>query len=97
MGGGRSYRKVLKKVENMIAVKLFGLFRNKTDKYEYSISAARLDELLEKLEIESNIPLKDLKNGVIFVNSKPFEKLKKFKTPLNNGDEVAILSPASGG
>lgn len=88
---------MLEKVENMIFVKLFGLFRNKTDKYEYSISATRLDELLEKLSELSNISIKDLKNGVIFVNGKPFLKLKKFKTPLNDGDEVAILSPASGG
>lgn len=81
----------------MINVKLFGLYRQKTDKKEFNLEAKRLDGLLKELSIESNVDLKDLKNGVIFVNKQPIEKLKNFKTPLVDGDSVAILSPVSGG
>ncbi|MEG2002349.1 MAG: MoaD/ThiS family protein [Clostridia bacterium] len=81
----------------MISIKLFGLFRQKTENFEFELTATRLDECLKELEKASGIPVKDLKNGVIFVNKIPLEKLKGFKTPLKDGDTIAILSPVSGG
>ncbi len=81
----------------MINVKFFGLYRQKTDTFAYELKAERLDALLKYLETVSGIPLNELKKGVIFVNKTPIENLKGFKTPLKAGDEVAILSPASGG
>lgn len=81
----------------MITIKLFGQYREKSEVFEFKIDAERLDEALKELEKVSGILLRDLKNGVIFVNKQPLEKLKGFKTTLNDGDEIAILSPVSGG
>lgn len=82
----------------MITVRFFGITRLKLKKSNIKIEAKRLDELLEKINGEfENIDLKDLKNSVIFVNGENILNLKVFKTKLNAGDEVQILSPAGGG
>jgi molybdopterin converting factor small subunit len=41
--------------------------------------------------------LKELKNCIIFVNGKNIVDLKRFRTKLNNGDEIQLFSAVGGG
>jgi molybdopterin converting factor small subunit len=82
----------------MITVEFYGLYR-----LEYKMANCELeaDNILELLEVLAKsypvYTVKELKNSVIMVNEVNFLKLNKFKTKLNSGDKVFIMSPASGG
>ena len=82
----------------MIQVKFFGLTRLalKTNKLE--LEAKTVEEALEKIsDMYDSISLKELKNCVIFVNGTNIVEYRRFNTKLNDGDEMHIISPSSGG
>lgn len=81
----------------MITIKLYGMFRQSCKEHEFSIAASTVGEALSQLAALTNIPEKVWKQGFVFVNKVSFDRLKMYKTPLSDGDVVAILSPASGG
>ncbi len=82
----------------MIKVEFFGLYRLNYGLKECSVEAASVKELFKKLyEMNPVYTVKELKNSIVFVNDVNFLKLKKYKTPLKDGDKVLIMSPASGG
>lgn len=80
-----------------VNVKLFGVYRVDTHIAHTEIEAERLSDLLNELnriatgENKSSIAFTD---ATVFVNG---EHCKKKKQKLNDGDEVWLLSPASGG
>lgn len=84
----------------MITVRFFGLTRLRIKVSSIQLEATTIDELLHKISEEfsnTGIVVKELKQSVIFVNGTNIQHLKLFKTKLNVGDEVQILSPAGGG
>lgn len=80
-----------------ISVRLFGVYRIDTHIAHTEIEAEKLTDVLDELnrmatgEHKSSISFSD---ATVFVNG---EHCKKKKQKLNDGDEVWILSPASGG
>lgn len=81
-----------------VKVKLFGVFRMDTHTAEVTVSAEKLkdvfDALHEKLggaQLESGLQFKD---AVVYVNG---ESCRKKSQKLSDGDEIWLLSPASGG
>lgn len=82
----------------MVKVEFFGLYR-----LNYKMSGCEIDanciiDLLTKLnELNPYYSIKELKDSIILLNGKNIMDLKKFRTKLNDGDLVLIMSPASGG
>ena len=80
-----------------VTVKLFGVYRVDTHIATAEITAEKLSDLLEELnkmatgENKSSIAFAD---ATVFING---EHCKKKKQKLNDGDEIWLLSPASGG
>ena len=82
----------------MVKVEFFGLYRLNYKMKECEIDAADIKELFRKLnEMNPVYSVRDLKNSIVIVNDVNFNELKKYRTKLNNGDKVLIMSPASGG
>lgn len=80
-----------------VKVKLFGVYRVDTHISDVEITADKLSDLLGELnklatgENKSSIAFSD---ATVFING---EHCKKKKQKLNDGDEIWLLSPASGG
>lgn len=80
-----------------VNVKLFGVYRIDTHIAHTEIEAEKLSDVLDGLnkmatgENKSSISFSD---ATVFING---EHCKKKKQKLNDGDEVWLLSPASGG
>ena len=81
-----------------VKVKLFGVFRVDTHTPEVEVSADRLrdvfgalDEKLGPIQMDSGLEFKD---AVIYLNG---ESCRKKSQKLQDGDELWLLSPASGG
>jgi MoaD family protein len=82
----------------MIKVRFFGLIRSKVGVNSIEISVNTVDEALKLISNNyENIKLSTLKNSLIFVNSVDIRNLRMFKSALEEGDEVMILSPTAGG
>ncbi|MBQ6380029.1 MAG: MoaD/ThiS family protein [Clostridia bacterium] len=88
-----------------VTVKLFGVYRLDTHLATAQIEAQKLNELLELLHAQiaqkaqqegTTEQIKDLsfKDATVFING---ERCRKSRQKLSDGDEVWILSPASGG
>lgn len=80
-----------------VNVKLFGVYRVDTHISNIDINAEKLSDLLEEL---SKIATGEHKSSIAFTDATVFingEHCKKKKQKLNDGDEVWLLSPASGG
>ncbi len=80
-----------------VTVKLFGVYRVDTHIAQTEITAEKLSDLLDRLneiatgENKSSIAFTD---ATVYING---EHCKKKKQKLSDGDEVWLLSPASGG
>ena len=80
-----------------VKVKLFGVYRVDTHISDVEITADKLSDLLGELnklatgENKSSIAFTD---ATVYING---EHCKKKKQKLNDGDEVWLLSPSSGG
>lgn len=82
----------------MVTVRFFGFIRLQIKINKIQLAATRLDYLLKLISISyQEIDLKDLKKSVILVNGKNIHHLKLFKTKLQDGDIIDIMSPAAGG
>ena len=80
-----------------VKVKLFGVYRVDTHLSDLELEAERLSELLEKL---NEIAVGEHKSSLAFTDATVFingEHCKKKKQKLADGDELWLLSPASGG
>lgn len=81
-----------------VTVKLFGVFRVDTRVAQTEVSAEKLKDvfgaLKEKLggvQMDSGLEFKD---AVVYINGEPCARKGR---KLNDGDEIWLLSPASGG
>ncbi len=82
----------------MVIVEFYGIYRLNYKLKSVEIEAKTVMDLLKKLEQNYGVyTAKELKNSIIIVNDVNFVKLKKYRTPLKNGDKILIMSPASGG
>lgn len=82
----------------MIKVEFFGLYRLNYKMATWEVEAHSVMDLLKKLHhYNSFYTVKELKDSIILINGKNFMDLKKYKTKLEPGDSVFIMSPASGG
>ena len=80
-----------------VTVKLFGVYRVDTHIAHTEIEADKLSGLLEKLNdmtAEENKSSLSFSDATVFING---EHCKKKRQKLSDGDEVWLLSPASGG
>ena len=81
-----------------IKVKLFGVFRVDTHTAEVELEADKLKDVFEalndRLQIEKMDSGLEFKDAVVYLNG---ESCRKKSQKLNNGDEIWLLSPASGG
>lgn len=82
----------------MITVKLYGLFRISAGKAVFEFEKAKdLNEVVSLLAQNSEVSSDEWKQAVLYVNGVPIDKLKMFRTKINDGDIISVLSPASGG
>jgi len=72
-----------------VTVKLFGVLRLDAGIASEQTEARNIEEVYDIFN--GNITYKDT---LVYING---ERCKKKKTPLNDGDEIWIMSPASGG
>ena len=80
-----------------VNVKLFGVYRVDTHISNIEISADKLSDLLNEL---NRIATGEHKSSLSFTDASVFingEHCNKKRHRLNDGDEVWILSPSSGG
>ncbi len=80
-----------------VNVKLFGVYRIDTHISNLEIEAEKLSDLILKLnDITANEFQKELSffDATVYING---EHCKRKKKKLNEGDEVWLLSPSSGG
>ena len=71
----------------MVKVKFFGSAR----------VMLKEKDVLEFVADKYGVTVKDMKQHLIYVNEVNITKLKMYKTKLNDGDIIMLLSPASGG
>ncbi len=81
----------------MVTVKLYGAARVQFKEKQFTIEAASVAELLDVVAARYGVKRKDMKQFLIYVNEENIHTLKMYQTKLNEGDEVMLLSPASGG
>lgn len=80
-----------------VKVKLFGVYRVDTHLSDLELEAERLSDLLDAL---NEIAVGEYKSSLAFTDATVFingEHCKKKKQKLADGDELWLLSPASGG
>ena len=80
-----------------VTVKLFGVYRVDTHIAQTEINAEKLSDLLEEL---NNIATGEHKSSIAFADATVFingVNCKKKRQKLSDGDEIWLLSPASGG
>lgn len=89
---------IIYEVIDVINVKFYGMIRLNSRISEISLEAKNIEELILLIDKKiDQLHAIDLKNCIIVVNGVNMCKLKRLKTPLEKGDEVIFLSPASGG
>lgn len=79
-----------------VTVKLFGVYRVDTHLAQTAAEADKLGDLFAKLNeiTKDNRSSLDFKDATVFING---ELCKRRHKKLNDGDEVWLLSPSSGG
>lgn len=83
-----------------VKVRLFGVYRMDTHLAETTVEAQTLSEMLKALHTQilerdpdTQMTL-SFRDAMVYING---EKCRKSKQKLSDGDEVWLLSPASGG
>ena len=83
----------------MVTVKLFGALRLRSGLREYRLDCASLDELFRQLSALSaelgreTVSIKELRGCIVLVNGKE----SRPRRTLADGDQVVLMTPASGG
>ena len=80
----------------MVTVLLYGLLRTEFGKDRLAVQAGTLREIIAQIE-GSGANEKLLRSCVMFVNNRPLKGINRLNVRLQEGDELALLPPASGG
>ena len=80
----------------MITVKLFGLLCEYTGQRQFTVKAKTVREAIRKAA-EMGIDKKQMHGALIYLNDMPLTGARRLSTKLSDGDELALLSPVSGG
>lgn len=81
----------------MITVKFFGLLNVNNSIRQCTVQGDKFEDVIEQIiSMYPSITKKQLLSSVIFINKNQLVK-KNLKLALKDGDEVAFISPTSGG
>ena len=80
----------------MITIKLYGMLQEKFVKSRFEVKANAVREAISCIA-QTEAEEKLLRTCVMFVNNKPLRGAARLATKLRDGDELALLPPASGG
>lgn len=82
----------------MVTVKFFGMYSIDYGMKSTTVHRGRVSDILERLSDKyPQITVKGLKRGIMIINTVPVYGNARFSVILEDGDELAFLSPASGG
>ena len=82
----------------MITVKFFGLMSVDCSIKQLLVKEGTVRQVLNEIRQSCpNISEQDLIEAIMFVNKQQISGNKRFSVVLKAGDELALLSPASGG
>lgn len=82
----------------MITVKFFGLIRVDTNIDKLTVDEGTVNQVInEVIRRYPSIRREQLMQAVMFVNKKQINGNRRFSIMLKEGDELALLSPISGG
>lgn len=82
----------------MITVKFFGLINVDNNIKHLTVDDGKLKDVIEEIVTKyPTITKKQLLSSVMFINKKQVSSKKSFSTTLKDGDEIAFISPSSGG
>jgi len=82
----------------MITVKFYGLLSLECNLRQLLVKAGTVRQVLnEILQSCPNISEQQLSQAILFVNKQHISGHKRFSVVLKDGEELALLSPASGG
>lgn len=82
----------------MIIVKFFGLISVDYNLRQLTLKDGKVSHILNEIvKLYPNISRNQLMQCTMFVNNKPIHGKKDFSMVLKDGDELALLSPSSGG
>lgn len=83
----------------MIQVSIYGKARTLTKLavWNMPVDSTTVKQLIGALSNQCGVDQRQLMQCIVFVNGVSIDKLKMFRTQLNSGDKVALLSPVSGG
>lgn len=82
----------------MIIVKFFGLISVEADIRQLTVKDGTVRQVLNQVkEKYPDFTDQQIKNAVMFINKEQVSGNKRFSIILRDGDELALLSPLSGG
>lgn len=81
----------------MVTVSFFGAARLDFDTKEIILDAKDIASVVQQICQKFNITKKKARQYLYFVNEQNITELKMWRTKLNKGDKIMLLSPASGG
>ena len=82
----------------MINVRFFGTARITLNMKNIELEDCKtVKQALTKIANISNVSYSKMKQFLVFVNETSIDKLHGYRTKLNDGDEILLLSPSSGG
>lgn len=81
----------------MAIVKYYGFLRSKTKHGVDIIDVRNIRALLKSISENYDVPYKDLKRCVIYVDNIDIDKLDRLNTKLEKNSIVMILSASAGG
>jgi molybdopterin converting factor small subunit len=80
----------------MVTIRLFGPIRESCGQGRISVEAGTMREVMARVA-QQGVDEKLFARAVVFVNDRPVLGAKRWRIKLKDGDEVALLSPVSGG
>ncbi len=82
----------------MVTVKLFGLMSLEAKQMKMELASGTIREVFCAIAREyPSLNVKKLEQAMLFVNGNPIQGRRRLSIKLTDGDELALISPSSGG
>jgi len=82
----------------MITVKFFGLISVESNIRQLKVNDGTVRQVLNQVKEKCpDFTEQQIRKAVMFINKEQFSGNKRFSIVLKDGDEIALLSPLSGG